>query len=444
MTAMIVTPLSRAARTLCVLCLAPLASAQMPTFKVSVAPVRTVEAPDTTTLVGTVYAARVSRVASEIAGIVDEMPARQGDRVERGDVLCRLNADALKWELTEAQSRRDALRAFHEELLAGTRKEDLDVLKATLDEAVANLDRWRFELDRVERLYAVSDSNTKELTDAQAEQAMARHRVAAARAEYEKGVAGPRTFELARASQDLAAQDAVVKRLERNVEKSVLRAPFAGAVVERFVELGEWVGAGDQVVELTELTTMLVRVDAAESSYPYLVVGDSARIFVDALDRSFEGRIKHIIPRAAQYARTVPVEIEVDNAEGLLADGMFARATIRSGPTRTVVAVPKDAIVERGGTIYIATVQPGRHGMTGMLRPITVGVASEDWIAVTSGNLEPGTTVIVRGTELMAPFPMPVEVVDEFGRTVERQGADHEAAPTHESPRPPHPDREGA
>ncbi len=448
MIAMIVTPLRRIARTAGLLCLmttASLVSAQMPTFKVRVATARTVEAPDTTTLVGTAFASRVSRVASEIAGIVDEMPVRQGDPVAKGDVLCRLNADTLRWQLAEAKSKRDALRAQYDELQAGTRKEDIEALKAALDEALADLDRWRFEVERVERLYSGSDSNAKELNDARAEYAKAKQRVAAAKAEYEKGVAGPRTFEVDKAKHDVAAQDALVGRLQLDIEKSVIRAPFSGAVVDRFVELGEWVGAGDQVVEVAELTTMLVRVDAPESSFPYLVVGDPARMLVDALDRSFEGKIKHVIPRATANARTVPVEIEVDNAEGLLADGMFARVVIRSGPARSVVAVPKDAIVERDGRFYVATVQPGRRGgLTGMLRPVTVGVGTADWIAITSGTVAPGTTVIVRGTERMAPFPMPVEVVDELGRTVERPPVNTKEGQPAEPKHPAGHRREGA
>jgi len=244
-----------------------LVSAQMPTFKVRVGTARTVEAPDTTTLVGTAYAARLSRVASAIAGIVDEMPVRQGDRVETGDVLCRLNADTLRWQLVEAKSKRDALRARYDELRAGTRKEDIEALRAALDEARADFDRWRFEVERVERLYSGSDSNAKELNDARAEYAIAEQRVAAAKAEYEKGVAGPRPFEVDKAKHDVSAQDALVKRLERDIEKSVIHAPFSGSIVDRFVELGEWVGAGDQVVEVAELTTMLVRVDAPESAF---------------------------------------------------------------------------------------------------------------------------------------------------------------------------------
>jgi multidrug efflux pump subunit AcrA (membrane-fusion protein) len=98
---------------------------------------------------------------------------------------------------------------------------------------------------------------------------------------------------------------------------------------------------------------------------------------------------------------------------------MFARATVPAGPDQQVVAVPDDAIVERDGITYIAVVMPGqRGGMMGMLMAVTVGSDVADWVAITSGNVQPGMPVITRGTERMLPFPSPVQIVDERGTPI--------------------------
>ncbi len=146
--------------------------------------------------------------------------------------------------------------------------------------------------------------------------------------------------------------------------------------------------------------------------------GDAARIKVDALGRFFEGKIKHIMRDADRAARTYPVEIEVPNAESVLAGGMFARATIPSGEKGTVVAVPRDAVVERDGVAQIGVIMPGEQGLTALLVNVTVGVESSGKIAVTSGNIKPGTQVVTHGTERLFPFPSPVIVVDEKGVVV--------------------------
>ena len=199
----------------------------------------------------------------------------------------------------------------------------------------------------------------------------------------------------------------------------LLRSPNRFERLARSLEVGEWVSAGSQVVELVDLASVLVRVDAPESAMPFLKVGGAARVWVDALERSFDGRVRHVIPQADRNARTFPVEVEVANEERVLSAGMFARVTLTGGPSEPIVAVPKDAIVERAGIVYVATVTPGPSGgSVGMLLSVTVGVDVGDWIAVTSGNVAVGTPVITRGNEGIMPFPTPVQIVDDIGSPV--------------------------
>lgn len=395
------------------------AGAQEPPTKVVVIEAEVRDAPSTMTLVGTVNAVRRSKIGSEIAGIVKEMPVRQGDLVEAGGLLARLNDDALSLRLAEARARLGALTARHQELLAGTRAEELVRLKALLEEAAATYNRWKFEMERIEGLYQGNDSNAREVYDTRAEFVAAERRKIAAQATYDLGVAGPRQEVIANAAYEVAEQQAIVDRIASDWAKTSIRAPFTGYVVERTTEVGEWISAGGQVVEMADLSTVLVRVDVPESALPHTAVGDPARVRIDALQRSFEGRIKHVVRQADETARTFPVEIELDNNERLLAGGMFARATVTSGPRQSVVAVPKDALVQRDGVDYVAVVIPQEGGGTaGVLTPVTVGAEVDRWIAIRAGNVQPGSRVIIRGNEDLLPFPKPVVVVDDRGTPV--------------------------
>lgn len=390
--------------------------AQPPIAKVVVAQAEVKQARPTVTLVGTVGPVRRSGVGAEIAEIVRAMPVREGDLVEKGGLLCKLDDVVMSFRLLEARARWGTLTARHEELMAGTRAEELRRLAALVEEARAEHERWKLEMVRVDGLYQGRVANQKEVYDTRAELAAAEQRLVAAQAQDDMGRAGPRQEVIAQAAHAVAAQQAVVNRLEAELQRTEIRAPFRGFVVKRGAEVGEWVEAGNQVVEMIDLASVLVRVDVPESALPFLAVGDAARIYVDALQRSFDGRIKHIIRQADERARTFPVEIELDNADLALAGGMFARASVAAGEAKDVVSVPKDALVERDGTTYVGTVMPGREGgMVGVLMAVTTGGDIGDWIAITSGNIEPGLTIITRGTENMMPFPKPVIVVDERG-----------------------------
>lgn len=395
------------------------ANAQMPVTKVVTAKARELEAPSTVTLVGTVRAVRRSEIGSEIAGIVKTMFCRQGDLVESGAALCKLDDSSLVLRLAEARANLDSLNARHEELLAGTREQELKQLKALFDESVANYDRWKFEMGRIDGLYQGSVSNDKEYQDTLASYRSSELRMIAAQAAYDLAVEGPRKEVIAQAAYEVAEQQAVVDRLQSDIDKTSIRAPFAGYVVERYTEVGQWIPAGGRVVDLADLATVLVRVDVPESALPYLAIGDTTRVKVDALKQTFHGRIKHIIRQADESARTFPVEIELENEDGLLAGGMFVRATVPTGDTRRVVAVPKDAVVEREGVDYVAVVLPHQQDSTmAALTAVTVGAEIEDWIAIRSGNVPEGATVVTRGNEDIMPFPTPVLIVDDKGTPV--------------------------
>ena len=372
--------------------------------------------PVTMTLVATVEPVTRSAIGAEVAGLVVDMPARQGDLIERGGLICKLNDDVLALQVAREQARLDALQSGLDELLNGTRAEELARLKAELGAAAAVAQRWTFELARVKRLQGGDYANEKEYQDALADQLAAENRRLAAQALYDEGVAGPRVEAIAAARSAVAEQLAEVNRLKTNLAKTRIQAPFTGHVVKRHAEVGNWLPVGASVVEMIDLVTVLVRVDAPEQAIPYATVGSPASVYVDALDQSFAGRIKHVVPQADPAAHTFPIEIEVPNPDYALKAGMFARATIIAGPDRQTVAVPKDAVSRQMGASFIAMINPGPNGqLMAVPMPVTVGLDIGDWVAITSGNVPADAQVVVRGNEMITLMmaPAPVEVVNE-------------------------------
>ncbi len=335
--------------------------------------------PGTATLVGTVEPRTRSLVGTEIAGIVVAMQVRQGDRVTKGDVLVELDTRKLELQLSEANARVEA--------------------------AKAQVKRWTFEMQWVRDLHGDNQAGRMELYRTEAD--------------------------LAVAEQSVRERQSIVDQLQTDLAKSRIVAPFDGFVVARHTEVGEWLDRGGGVVEIVDLSTVLVRIDVHERAIPFVRQGDSARVHVGALDRIFEGTIRHVIRQADPAARTFPVEIEVDNSGNELAAGMFVRATVTAGSSESVVAVPKDAIFVMGGVEYVGLVMPGQHGGTnGFLKPVTTGKDINDWIAITSNNLTAGMDVVIRGNERLLPFPAPVRVVDEFGTPIEMTPPDKSASPS--------------
>jgi HlyD family secretion protein len=386
--------------------------------------------PATQTLVGSVEPLTITVLGTEVAGLVKDVPARQGDRVEKDALICKLNDDILSLQLQQEKAKLSNLEARLQELLNGTRKEELERLRAQHEAAAAVAERWAFELERVKRLQGGDFANQKEYQDALAQKVSAEKEEEAAKAALDEGLAGPREEVIAQARHAVAEQAAVVDRVKTEIAKTEIRAPFTGYVVRRFAEVGNWLAVGGNVVELADLSTVLVRIDVPEQAIPYADVGSRASVLIDALNERFGGRIKHIIPQADPAARTFPVEIEVPNPDARLKAGMFARATVVTGPEKQMVAVPKDAISQQMGASYVAVVRPGQGGqMMAYPTPVSVGLDISDWIAITSGNIPEGTEVVVRGNEMITLMmaPAPVQVVKEPGAS--EDSSNDKAAP---------------
>lgn len=370
------------------------------------------EVPATLTLVGSVQPETRSAIATEVEGIVRELLVDEGDKVVRGTVLCRLRDTVRRLGYEQAASTLSQLQAQLAELEAGTRKEEIERARAAKEEAKALLQKWESELVRVKELRERASASLKEYNDTVAEHAAAQARLDQATAAYELAVAGPRKEEIERAHYAVEAQKVLVEKWKYDFDQTVIRAPFAGYITRKYVEVGQWVTAGGDVVELIDLEHVLVRVNVPESAISSAKVGELVPVNVEALGRTFDGKIKHVIPQADEKARTFPVEVELNNASGVLKSGMFVRAVVPAGPTEDSILVPRDALVQRGPTQYVVMVAPSPMGQGQMAMPVPVqmGATAGAWVAVKSPMLQAGVPVAVKGHDRVF-VPMPAEPV---------------------------------
>ncbi len=360
--------------------LAPRSALAQPVSKVLLAEAQLKELPATSLLVGSVRPNRISIVGAEVEGLVTALPVRQGDYLKTGTLICQLNDDILQLELRAAEGR-------------------LESLSAAVEIANADLGRWTREKERVAKLEVSHRANAKEVYDTLADFLIAKNRVR-------------------EAEQDVVEQNAQVALKKIEIAKTRISAPFDGYVTALHTEVGQWLQRGGQVVEIIDLETVLVRVDAPESAIAHIQVGDAVQVKLDALNDTVTGRVKYIIPQAHELARTFPVDIAIANPAHELRSGLFARCTIQTGVSGQAVAVPRDAVVHREGTNRIWKVEAaGPQGMMAFPIAVTLGAEVGEWVAITSGNVSPGMKVVVRGNEQLMPFPATVVVVEEEALT---------------------------
>jgi membrane fusion protein (multidrug efflux system) len=170
----------------------------------------------------------------------------------------------------------------------------------------------------------------------------------------------------------------------KNVGDGAIRAPFAGVVTERFVEVGEYVQSSSRVVSLAQVRDLKLEFSVPEANYPDVKVGATLGFRVSAYEALvFNGTVTHVAG-AIRDTRDFLVEASVPNAELKLAPGMFADIELSIG-TRELPSVPKSALFPQNGKQNLFVVQSGlleqrvvqtekeAGGLVPILRGVTVG-----------------------------------------------------------------------
>ncbi len=280
-------------------------------------------------------ASRTVQIFSEIPGTIRRIFVSSGDRVARGDPLFELANDTQAAEVRHREALVKTARASLAKLESWDRPEDRTIAKARWDEAEAMARIAEFEVSRLQSLARSDAASDKEVATCRDHLAAARARAQAAKAQYDRTVAGPspEDLEVARAAvQEAEAALAVSQTL---LDKTVIRSPLDGMVIYRFREPGETVipEVPSPILSIGDCSTLHLRADVDEADLAKVAVGQRVFATAEAFgDRRFEGTVIHVEktlgrknfrtnrPNERADTKVLEVVIALDEAEGLPVD----------------------------------------------------------------------------------------------------------------------------
>ncbi len=391
--------------------------APAPKPKVVVAPVVQRSVQPEVTLLGTVVAYQSARVASTASGPVVWFPHRPGTFVKKGQVLARLRTTDVELQLQAAQALEKQRRYRYEELRRGFLPEEIQQAKALLERAKARLQLAQSRFQRAQALFRSGTINQEEFDQIRTELHQAQQDVIAQEAEYQLKLKGYPEEQIQQAKAAWEAQREEVRRLEDELTKRTITAPFDGYLVEKLTEPGEWVHAGDPVALLINLDIVEAVVPVDESYLELVQVGSRVQVWADALSGplgSFQGQVVQVVPRAQweQASRSFPVRVRIANRrqgdQPVLKEGMLVRVRF-TGPKRQALLVPKDAVVRSAARPVVFVLDQNNRVQA---VPFQEGQAFDSWVEVRSGELSAQALVVTEGAERLRSF-MQVEVVSQ-------------------------------
>lgn len=354
-------------------------------------------------------------VVSEVAGVVAARTVEEGDAVQAGDVLIRvdetfhkLRADQAAADLARVEARlREAESAVQQaQAQVNSVKASRDNLANDFDKVsglIENGDASRFEFDRADTALRQAEA---ELSAAQASLRRAND-----------------SLSVARAARDLAT--ATLNEATTRLERCAVRSPIHGRVSRIMVEAGEYAAPAVPLVEVVRLDSLKLTVDLTGSQVRLIDAFDRATFVADADPQaSYDCRLHHVSPKMDPTTRRFPVEFRIDNRHETLLAGMYGRVLIRCGAIENVLRLPRESVFKNYGAQSCLIVSSDDGALRAALRRIEIRdlPGSLDEIEVVSGLNEGDRVIVTRRRELTSGTPVkisrelaPSTLVDDVG-----------------------------
>jgi HlyD family secretion protein len=297
------------------------------------------EDPSLITASGYIEATEV-RVATKIGGTLERFPYCEGDPVEAGAELARIDTVNLQLQLDTVHAELDLARAELRLRQAGYRDEEIAEARAHLQRNEAELAAAQRELDRFQGLLDSGSGTGKSRDDALTRRDIAAKSVQAAEQRLRKLEAGFRDEEIAAATARVKSAVARIAVLEQQISEAVVTSPVAGLVTDTTVEEGELVGAGTLLAVVTNLTDVRLIAYVGEPDLGRIRLGQAAEVVTDG-DDSRTGRLTYISSKAEFTPKNVQtrdervklvykIKIGLDNQDGLFKVGMPAEVRLQA------------------------------------------------------------------------------------------------------------------
>ena len=269
---------------------------------------RTTSAADNTGAIlasGTVEATQ-AELGFQLAGRLQSLSVREGDKVSAGAELALLERDDLLAQREVAKAQVAAAQAVLSELVAGSRREEIAHARAALTVATERRNAASRDVDRLKPLADQSLISKQAFDNQTTALAIANGEVTKAKEELQILETGPRSERIAAQRASLAQAAATVQRIEAQLAQTSLEAPFAGTVTVRHREPGEALSPGTPVLTVRNFDDRWVRIYVPGDEVGKLTLGQAAKIIGDAdPTKAYAGTISYIASVAEFTPRNV-------------------------------------------------------------------------------------------------------------------------------------------
>jgi RND family efflux transporter MFP subunit len=296
--------------------------------------------------IGRLYYDTTSLISSEVAGLVETVAVHEGELVKKGDAMLRLNSDLLD--------------------------KDISMNMARVEQIDLRINFAEKNYRRLSSLYANKGISAKVYEDALYT--------------YQDNLKEKQITELQ------------LKKLQIKLAKSVIRAPYAGIVMRKSVDVGDWVQQGKELIQLGSTSDLFVKVPIGETLLPFVEFGSQVAVKITAFSRELPGVVEGVDPLADPKTKNVFLKVRIP-AQADVAENMSAEVYVVVSAKKRLSMIPRDALVKMQGQNFVYTIKEGKAA----LLPVNIVSFLGDRVGADNPHFTEGLPVVVEGNERLRP-----------------------------------------
>lgn len=334
---------------------------------------------------GTTQPAQQVSLRSQVSGQLQRLRVDVGDPVAPGELLAEIDDGLLRVAVNEAEAEFTSRQSE----VARAEAEVSDVTTA-LEAAKVRFRQAQTDASRLQQLAAAGA-----IPEQEAEQAQLTLDVAQQSLRSVEEQIRTRQQAVNAAKGRVNSQRAVVDQTLEQLSFTTIDAPIGGVVLQKPLEVGDYVQPGTEILQIGDLSAIEVVVQVSELDLPRVNVGQAVQVRLDAFpEQPFAGRVTRISPVADATSRLLPVEVTLDNPDGRIGSGLMARVRF-ANPGGEQLVIPPEALHEVADGYQVFVLADEADSKIVQARPVIIGQRSGSRVEILSG-LSAGDVFVVR------------------------------------------------
>jgi len=346
---------------------------------------------------GVVEANETVRVTSEIMGQAKEVKVKDGEGVNKGDILIVLGDEQIKIQVAQAQATLDSIQASYDKVKSGARPQEIKQAESAVLQAKINRASAEENYLRMKKLFS-----EKAISEQQYEQAKNQYEIAdvqyqSAQESYGLVIEGAGEEDIKSVEAQVRQAKAALDMAKYQLKKTQITAPISGKVTSVTVSSGEMVSPSIPLLSIIDVSRIFVKVGISEKDISKIKEGQKVNLEIDAFpEERFQGEVVSRGVAVDQISKTLEVKIEILQPEVQIPVGVFARGDILVKTNQDALIISSSALTRKKDGIYVYVIEEG----IARQKEVVLGIIQDERVEILEGLSEEEEIVVLGNQEL--------------------------------------------